>query len=310
MRTLPAEGFAHDFHIALTRRPRAISPKYFYDEAGSRLFERICELPEYYPTRTEMALLRAHGREMADLIGPGATLIEYGAGALRKVRLLLEHLDAPAAFVPIDISGPHLLGACRDLQREHPALTIRPLVADFSRPHELPGRAVAARRIGFFPGSSLGNFAPDEALAFLKLAAEELRGGGLLIGVDLIKAPEILHAAYNDREGVTAAFNLNLLARARRELCADLDLAGFAHSAFYNAPLARVEMHLQARRKQAIVLGDQRYELDEGETLHTENSHKFSVAGFQALARRAGFVPEQVWCDARSWFSLHWLRAP
>ncbi|MGN6830759.1 L-histidine N(alpha)-methyltransferase [Paucibacter sp. M5-1] len=304
------EGFAPDLHRALRQRPRTISPKYFYDEAGSALFERICELPEYYPTRTELALLQRHAPEMAALIGPGAQLIEYGAGALRKVRLLLAHLNAPHSFVPVDISGPHLLGACRTLQAEFPALALQPVIADFTRPHDLPARPAQGRRIGFFPGSSIGNFAPEQALDFLRMAAQQLRGGALLIGVDLIKEPALLHAAYNDAAGVTAAFNLNILARARQELGAQIDPEGFAHSAFYNAPLQRIEMHLQSRRRQQLRLEHRVYEFEAGETLHTENSYKFSIEGFQALAGKAGFKAATVWTDERDWFSLHWLQAP
>ncbi len=304
------EGFAPDLHRALRQRPRTISPKYFYDEAGSALFERICELPEYYPTRTELALLQRHAPEMATLIGPGAQLVEYGAGALRKVRLLLAHLNAPHSFVPVDISGPHLLGACRTLQAEFPALALQPVIADFTRPHDLPARPALGRRIGFFPGSSIGNFAPEQALDFLRMAAQQLRGGALLIGVDLIKEPALLHAAYNDAAGVTAAFNLNILARARQELGAHIDPDGFAHSAFYNAPLQRIEMHLQSRRRQQLRLEHRVYEFEAGETLHTENSYKFSIEGFQALAGKAGFKAATVWTDERDWFSLHWLQAP
>ncbi len=307
---VPLEGFAHDLHQALRQRPRQISPKYFYDEAGSALFEQICELPEYYPTRTELALLQDHAGEIAELIGPQAQLIEYGAGSLRKVRLLLDRLREPHSFVPIDISGTHLLGACRLLQQAHPALAIQPVVADFTQPHELPTRPPGGRRIGFFPGSSIGNFAPAEALEFLQMAARELTGGGLLIGVDLIKEPALLHAAYNDAQGVTARFNRNLLVRAARELDAQLDPEGFAHSAFYNAPLQRIEMHLLSLKRQVLRLSGHSYEFEAGETLHTENSHKFSVAGFQALAIKAGFKAATVWTDERDWFSLHWLEAP
>lgn len=310
LQLVATEGFAHDLHQALRQRPRAISPKYFYDEAGSALFERICALPEYYLTRTELALLQRHAPEIAALIGPGAQLVEYGAGALRKVRLLLARLERPHSFVPVDISGPHLLAACAALQAEQPALAIRPVVADFTRPHDLPPRPPQGRRVGFFPGSSIGNFAPEAALDFLRMAAQELRGGALLIGVDLVKEPEVLHAAYNDAQGVTAAFNLNILARARRELGAQFDPAGFAHSAFYNAPLQRIEMHLQSRRRQTLQLEHRSYEFEAGETLHTENSHKFSVEGFQALAARAGFTAGPVWSDERDWFALLWLQAP
>jgi len=311
MLTLGARtAFAADLHSALSQRPRSISPKYFYDEIGSGLFEQICELPEYYPTRTELALLNRHGAEMAECMGPGAQLIEYGAGALRKVRPLLDHLVRPQAFVPVDISGPHLLAACAALARDYPHLHIAPLVADFTQAHELPTRTAPGRRVGFFPGSSIGNFAPAEVQSFLGMAAQELRGGGLLIGIDLIKDPAVLHAAYNDAAGVTAAFNLNLLARARRELGLQFDPEGFIHSAFYNAPLQRIEMHLLSRRAQVLHLGGEAYEFAAGETLHTENSCKYSVAGFQTVAARAGFAAGPVWTDENGWFALLWLQAP
>lgn len=304
--------FAADLHAALSQRPRGISPKYFYDAIGSRLFERICELPEYYPTRTELGILERHAPAIAAEIGPEAQLIEYGAGALRKVRLLLDHLDAPHSFVPIDISGPHLLDACAQLQRSYPALSIKPVVADFTQPHDLPARPRGAvgRRVGFFPGSSIGNFSAREAEDFLRMTAQELRGGALVIGIDLIKDPAMLHAAYNDSEGVTAAFNMNLLERARRELGAEFEADGFAHAAFYNAPQHRIEMHLMARRRQVLRLNGRDYEFAAGETLHTENSHKYSVAGFQAQAARAGYAPGPVWTDPDGLFSLLWLQAP
>ena len=303
-------SFHDDLHAALRQRPRSISPKYFYDDIGSRLFEQICELPEYYPTRTELALLDTHAAEMAACIGPRAQLVEYGAGALRKVRGLLDHLESPHAFVPVDISGDHLIAACAELQAAYPALAITPVVADFTQPHDLPSRPAGVTRVGFFPGSSIGNFTPPEALAFLNMAAHELRGGGLLIGIDLIKDPAVLHAAYSDAAGVTAAFNLNLLARARRELGADFDATGFAHSAFYNAPMQRVEMHLMSLRHQQLSVGGEQYEFAAGETLHTENSHKYSVAGFQQQAALVGFEAGPVWTDAQGWFALLWLAAP
>ncbi len=308
-RPLALATFAEDFHRALRQHPRSISPKYFYDAQGSALFEQICQLPEYYPTRTERALLERHAAEIAALAGPHAQVIEYGAGSLHKVRILLDHLQCADSFVPVDISADHLLDACSALQRERPDLKIHPVTADFSLPHELPRRPAVGQRLGFFPGSSIGNFAPEQALTFLAGLAHALRGGALLIGVDLIKQPAVLHAAYNDAQGVTAAFNLNVLRRAQKELGADLELTGFGHAAFYNAPLQRIEMHLLSLRDQVITLDDQSYAFSEGDTLHTENSYKYSVAGFQALARRAGFSTGQVWTDPQQWFSLHWLRA-
>lgn len=303
--------FAADLHAALARAPKAISPKYFYDETGSRLFEQICELPEYYPTRTELALLQRHAADMTAAMGEQVQLVEYGAGALLKVRLLLQAMPRDSVqFVPVDISGPHLLGACDALAADFPGLAIQPLVADFTRPHTLPPCQPGTRRVGFFPGSSIGNFTPAEADAFLRLAAAELAGGGLLIGIDLVKDHAVLHAAYNDAAGVTAAFNLNVLERARRELGAEFPADGFEHLAFYNPAYRRIEMHLRATRPLTLQLGGERYDFHEGETLHTEHSHKYTVAGFQAMAARAGFEPGAVWTDPNQWFALLWLKSP
>ncbi|MCV2350729.1 L-histidine N(alpha)-methyltransferase [Paucibacter sp. Y2R2-4] len=312
LKLIERQGFAEDLHQALGHKPRSISPKYFYDEAGSALFEHICQLREYYPTRTEMALLRQHATDIADLMGPGAQLLEYGAGALNKVRCLLKQMRQPHSFVPIDISGPHLLQACSKLQAEFPTLAIEAQVGDFTGELRLPAAPTPGRgrRFGFFPGSSIGNFSPEQALDFLRLSASQLRGGGLLIGVDLIKDPALLHAAYNDSEGVTARFNLNILERARRELGARFPADGFSHSAFYNAPLQRIEMHLLSLRKQVVELQGVEYTFEAGETLHTENSYKYSVASFQALAGQAGYRPGPVWTDEQHWFSLHWLHSP
>jgi dimethylhistidine N-methyltransferase len=295
----------------LRRTPRSVPPKFFYDAAGSALFDRICELPEYYPTRTEIALLARHGREMAECIGAGADLVEYGAGSLRKVRLLLDALHQPARYVPIDLSAEHLLQHAQQLAADHPGLRVEPLVADFSAELVLPDLPRAARRrVGFFPGSSIGNFTPEEALAFLRQAAVALAGGGLLIGVDLVKDPAVLHLAYNDAAGVTAAFNKNLLARANRELGADFDLAAFDHYAFYDPSEQRIEMHLLSRRRQVVAVCGERVVFDEGQTLHTENSCKYTVDGFRRLARAAGFEPQAVWTDDARLFSVHWLAAP
>ncbi len=303
--------FATDLLAALSAQPRSISPKYFYDAAGSALFDRICELPEYYPTRTETAILHAHVGEMAQTMGPQADVVEFGAGSLTKVRILLGALDRPAGYLPIDISGDHLQAAATQLRSDFPGLEVQPLVADYTQDFALPPLpALGAKRVGFFPGSTLGNFTPAEALSFLQRAAQMLRGGGLLLGADLVKDPAVLHAAYSDAAGVTAAFNLNLLARANTELGADFDLAQFAHAAFYNAPLQRIEMHLQSRRRQTVHLCGQAFTFEEGETLHTENSYKFTVDGLRKLAARAGFVPGPVWTDPQRLFSVHWLQAP
>ena len=302
-------AFACDLLAGLAARPRSVPPKYFYNTEGSVLFDRICELPEYYPTRTELRILTERAPEIAHHIGRGADIVEFGAGSLTKVRLVLDALEAPQRYLPIDISGEHLESAAARLCADYPGLAVQPIVADYTQPFALPAVGLGGRRVGFFPGSTLGNFDPDEALAFLQSAARMLAGGGLLIGVDLIKDPALLHAAYNDAQGVTAAFNLNLLHRANAELGADFVPAQFTHAAFYNAPLQRVEMHLVSRRAQTVHLLGERFSFAEGETIHTENSHKFSVDGLRTLAVKAGFGIGPVWTDPERLFSVHWLPA-
>jgi dimethylhistidine N-methyltransferase len=303
--------FALELAAGLRTRPRQVSPKFFYDAAGSALFDQICELPEYYPTRTELGILREHAADMASLIGPNAEIVEYGAGSSRKVRLLLDALERPQRFVPIDISGEHLHASAAALRAAYPALDVRPVVADFTRPVALPPRLPGhGLRVGFFPGSSIGNFDPAEARRFLRLLASQLRGGGLLIGTDLVKDPLILHAAYNDAAGVTAAFNRNLLVRANRELGAGFRVNDFAHYAFYNPQQQRIEMHLVSRCAQRVRIADESFDFDAGDAIHTENSYKFTLEGFQALAVEAGFRPRASWRDAQRWFCMHWLEAP
>jgi dimethylhistidine N-methyltransferase len=302
------DEFLRDLQVALSEPPHAISPKYFYDAAGSRLFDRITELPEYYPTRTERAILETHARAIAQVAGEGAELVEFGAGSCEKVRLLLDALR-PRRYVPVDISTEHLVEAAVGLRAAHPWLDVLPVVGDYTAALELPAPAVGTRRIGFFPGSTIGNFTPQQAVQFLRTAARLLRGGGLLIGADLVKDPAVLHAAYNDAQGVTAAFNLNLLARANRELGADFDLDAFWHGAFFNAAQRRIEMHLVSRRAQRVRVGGRSFELGEGFSLHTENSYKFTIDGLRALAATAGFRPGPVWTDEQRRFSVHWLAA-
>lgn len=298
-------AFADEMLSGLRARPRAVSPKWFYDVEGSRLFERICELPEYYPTRAELALLDHHAGELAELIGAGAEIVEFGAGASVKVRILLDALQSPRRFIPVDISVEALHAAADLLRADYSRLEVLPVAGDFTAGLSLP--AAAGRRVGFFPGSSIGNFEPPQAEALLRRFAGWLGGGGLLIGVDLVKEPALLHAAYNDAQGVTAAFNLNLLLRANREAGADFAIDAWAHGAFYNVPLKRIEMHLISRRSQRVRLAREWLDFAEGDSIHTENSYKYTVDGFQALARRAGFEPVKTWCDAGRRFSLHWL---
>ena len=305
------DSFHADMLAALQGPRRSISPKYFYDQRGSELFDAICLLPEYYPTRTETAILQQCAQEVATLAGPETELIEFGAGSLHKVRLLLDALERPARYVPIDISGEHLDAAARRLAQEFPGVELRPLVGDYTQPLPLPGGApVRGMRLGFFPGSTIGNFDRPQALGFLRNAADLLRGGALLLGADLVKDPAVLHAAYNDSAGTTAAFNLNLLVRANRELGTDFDLEGFAHGAFYNSPQRRIEMHLVSRRRQSVRLDGRSHVFEHGDTLHTEYSHKFSIADLHALATEAGFTPGPVWTDPACLFSVSWLHAP
>ncbi|HET8608446.1 MAG TPA: L-histidine N(alpha)-methyltransferase [Burkholderiales bacterium] len=295
----------------LSRPNKAIAPKYFYDDRGSRLFEEICDLPEYYPTRTELDLMRRHGGEMARALGGNCLLIEYGSGSGRKTRLLIDALQ-PAAYVPIDIAGEQLEASAAEFAAAYPALEVIAVCADYSRPLDLPLNGLrTARRAIYFPGSTIGNLSVAEAGTFLRNAARLAGpGGAMLVGVDLKKDEGLLNAAYNDSRGVTAAFNLNLLARINRELDADFDLDAFRHRAFYNADAGRVEMHLVSLKAQRVTIGGQSFEFGDGETIHTENSCKYTVDEFRNLARSAGFEPRQVWTDANDWFSVHYLMVP
>jgi dimethylhistidine N-methyltransferase len=303
--TPPANSFADAVMTGLRKPQKEISAKYFYDDAGSRLFDRICELPEYYQTRTETALLKRHAPEIAALMGPDVEIVEFGAGSLRKIRILLDRMQG-GAYVPLDISGDYLQAVVQQLAADYPALTVRPVVGDFTLPMDIPG---TARRAGFFPGSTIGNFRPEAAMAVLRRMRATLNGGGLLIGVDLVKDPARLHAAYNDSAGVTAAFNKNLLVRANRELGADFDADAFAHYAPYNIAMQRVEMHLVSLKRQTVTLWDERFEFAQGETLYTEDSHKYTIEGFREMAVRAGFTPRAAWSDDEGLFSMHWLES-
>lgn len=299
--------FASAVLAGLRHQPKELPCKYFYDEEGSRLFDLICELPEYYPTRTEVKLFRDQAGAIADAVGGDVELIEFGAGSLMKAGIVLKALHNPRAYVPIDISGDYLRGMAQKFAKEFPRLPVHPVAADFTKTLKLPQSG--ARRVGFFPGSTIGNFTRPEAAAFLRRAAVLLKGGGLLIGVDLVKDPAILHAAYNDAAGVTEAFNKNILARINRELDADFDTDLFAHYAFYNPAQQRIEMHLMSLEAQRANVAGETFAFREGETIHTENSHKYTADGFRALAEEAGFTPKAVWTDPDRLFSLHWLEA-
>lgn len=294
----------------LQARPRYISPKFFYDARGSELFEEICRLPEYYLTRTEISILRACARDAARRAGSGVVLVELGSGASEKVRLLLDALR-PLAYLGIDISRDFLRSATRRLAHDYPWLAVHAACADFSQPLALSYPPPELPRLVFFPGSSIGNFTPDEAAAFLgRLRPLVGAGGGFLLGVDLQKDPQVIRAAYNDAQGVTAAFNRNVLSCLRREYGAKLDPEGFAHEAIYNEELGRMEMYLVSLRAQEVYLAGRSFQFAAAERLHTEYSYKYTIEGFQALARQAGYLPETVWTDLRRYFSVHYLRLP
>jgi len=302
-----ANELAADVIAGLTGKPKSLPPKYFYDHAGSALFDRITRLPEYYPTRSELALLERHSAEMASLLPPAAALVEFGSGSSRKARILLGAAANIEAYVPIDISGDFLREDAAKLHRDFPRLAIFPVAADFTVTTELPAEVAKMPRAGFFPGSTIGNFEPDEAAGFLRRAGRMLgHGAVLVVGVDLAKEPDILYHAYNDAAGVTAKFNLNLLARINRELGANFNLAAFEHHAFYNTDKNRIEMHLASTKRQKVRIGDVTVDFRAGETIHTENSYKYSVESFKALAHGSGYTPLQVWTDGL--FSVHALR--
>jgi dimethylhistidine N-methyltransferase len=301
-------AFALDVIAGLTATPKTLPPKYFYDSAGSQLFEEITQQPEYYPTRTELKILGANAPTIAAFIPKGAALIEFGAGSATKVRILLEAAPQIAAYVPVDISAEFLGNEAARLERDIPRVAVHPVAADFTRAFELPEAVRERPRLGFFPGSTIGNFHPHESAIFLRQAARILGPGAtFIVGADLVKDERILHAAYNDAAGVTAKFNLNLLTRINREVGADFDLAAFEHHAYYNRALHRIEMHLISRKRQTVRLCGQPIELAAGETIHTENSYKFAVGSFATLARRAGWAASVTFTDVGHLFSVHVL---
>ena len=301
--------FAREAIGDLSQRPKRLSPKYFYDATGSELFEAITRLPEYYPTRTELSILRDRGGDIAAIIPKGAALIEFGAGATTKVRLLLENC-AISAYVPVDISGDFLQGQANALRRDFPGLAVYPVAADFTAPFALPDPVAAMPKVGFFPGSTLGNFEPHEACAFLRSAREILgKGAQMIIGVDLEKDERVLYDAYNDAAGVTARFNLNVLVRINRELGGNFDLSAFTHRAIYNRERHRIEMHLISKKSQSVRLLGTSFAFRAGESIHTESSYKYSLDRFAALARGSGWTPRASWTDKAGMFSVHALVA-
>jgi dimethylhistidine N-methyltransferase len=309
-RTLaPADQFRADVLRGLSAPAKELPCKYFYDEAGSALFERITELEEYYLTRTELAILRRHAAEMAGLLGERCLLVEYGSGSSSKTRLLLDRLRAPTGYVPIDVSAAHLSHSAATIAAEYPHVEVLPVCADFTRPLELPApRVLPARRVVYFPGSTVGNFTPEETVALLRQTAALCGpGGAMLLGADLQKDRRVLEAAYDDREGVTAAFNRNLLVRINSELGADFAVDQFAHRAFYNAAEGRIEMHLVSRRDQWAHVGRVGFFFAAGESVRTEYSYKYRLRDLHELAEAGGFEVGRFWTDEREYFSVHYL---
>jgi len=305
----PAGDFKADVMAGLSKPQKALQPKYFYDQAGSKIFDRITEAPEYYVTRTELALLDEIGANLRERAGPGALVLEPGAGSSLKIRKLLDALDRPAAYVGMDISGDHVRDACEDIAADYPGLPVGAVCHDFTQaldPEALP--LPDGKRIVFFPGSTIGNFELIDALALLKTLRGWLRPGDvLLIGVDLRKDKETLEAAYDDAGGATADFNYNLVQRINTDLDGDLDVSGLKYRAHWNPYRSRVEMYLQATRDMSFTVAGRRFVIREHETIHTENSHKFTVSTFQDLAVAAGFAPAHVWVSKAAPFSIHWL---
>ena len=299
-------AFAADVVAGLSAAPKHLPAKYFYDATGSGLFERITELPEYYPTRCELQILRERGAEIASFIPAGSALVEFGSGSSRKARVLLRAAPRLAAYVPVDICGEMIEQEAAELRPDFPGLSVLPVTADICFPFTLPEKArVAAHRVGFFPGSTIGNFEPHEAAGFLRNAARILgRGATLIVGADLTKDAAVLNAAYNDAQGVTAKFNRNLLVRINRELGGTFKVDTFEHHAFYNIERHRVEMHLASLKRQRVKVAGETFEFRAGETIHTENSYKYTAHSLGALARGAGWLPAGLWTDPRKYFSL------
>ena len=302
-------AFARDAIDDLSQHPKRLSPKYFYDATGSELFEAITRLPEYYPTRTELGILRDKACEIAAIIPVGAALVEFGAGASTKVRLLLENCSFDA-YVPVDISGDFIRAQADALRRDFPKLAVYPLAADFTAPFTLPAAIAKVPKVGFFPGSTIGNFEPHEACRFLRSARDILGSSAqMMVGADLEKDERVLYAAYNDAAGITARFNLNLLVRMNRELGGNFDLSAFTHRAIYNRERHRIEMHLISKKTQTVRMLGTSFSFRAGESIHTENSYKYSIDRLTALARGSGWKVRQSWTDQAKMFSVLALAA-
>src|SRR6185295_16358141 len=304
-----SDSFADHVINGLTDNPKWLSAKYFYDAAGSELFEEITRLPEYYPTRTELKILASNARAMSAYIPLAAALVEFGTGSTKKARILLNAAPQIAAYVPVDISPEFLAQEAAAARRDMPKVAVLPVAADFTRDFDLPAQIRNRPRVGFFPGSTIGNFEPQDAAEFLRQAGRILGAGAtMIVGVDLIKDEAVLNAAYDDAAGVTAKFNLNVLARMNRELGGNFDLASFRHRAFYNVENHRIEMHLESLKSQSVTVAGRTFEFRKGETIHTENSYKYTVESFRALAQTAGWRPMATWTDERGYFSMHALK--
>lgn len=304
-------AFCRDAVAGLSAQSKTLPCKYFYDERGSALFDEICSLPEYYPTQTEIGIMREHAASMASRFGKHAALIEYGSGSSVKTRILLDHAPNLSTYIPVDISREHLYRTAAKLRLAYPSLDVRPVCADYTKPFALPGLPAGVDSvIIYFPGSTIGNFHPDEAISFLRsMAAVSGRGGGLLIGVDLRKELSVLEPAYNDARGVTAAFNRNILLRLNSELNATFDIDRFAHLAYFNRRHGRIEMHLVSDCEQEAWIGNSLFQFAPGESIWTESSYKYSMLGMGRLAEAAGWRSVDAWTDKRNWFSVQYLIA-
>lgn len=302
------ESFREAVLSGLRQSQKKIPSKFLYDERGSRLFDEICELDEYYLTRTEIDIMQANAEAMAEAVGSRARLVEYGSGSSRKTRILLDHLDDLASYVPVDISKEHLAESAGELAREYPSIPVQPVCADYTSSFHLPESPLpVARTVGYFPGSTIGNFRHDEARQFLRGIAKTVgTDGGLLIGIDLKKDVDVLVAAYDDSAGVTAAFNKNLLRRMNRELDATFDLDRFEHHVLWNADRGCIESYLRSSTAQRVTVAGETFTFEEGETIHTEDSHKYTLDDFAILAAEAGFRVDRVWTDDRSYFSIQY----
>src|SRR5262245_43521720 len=304
-----SDSFADHAIAGLGDDPKWLSAKYFYDAAGSDLFEQITRLPEYYPTRAELSILERCAGEMAGYVPLSAALVEFGTGSTKKARILIEATPQLAAYVPVDISAEFLAQEAAAVRRDIPWIAVLPVAADFTRDFDLPAQIRNRPRVGFFPGSTIGNFEPQDATEFLRQAGRILGAGAtMIVGVDLIKDEAVLNAAYDDAAGVTARFNLNILRRMNRELGGDFDLASFRHRAFYNAADHRIEMHLESLRAQTVRVAGRNFTFARGETIHTENSYKYTIESFRALAQAAGWRPVATFTDPHDYFAVHVLK--